>query len=45
MRLAEIVQEQTQRSDIMLAQEKSLAQIWDNPDDEVWNHIEASAIH
>lgn len=32
-------QEQTQWGDLMQAQEKSLAQIWDNPDDEVWDHV------
>ncbi len=32
-------QEQTQWGDLMQAQEKSLADIWDNPDDEVWNHV------
>lgn len=32
-------QEQTQRNDLMLAQEKSLSNVWDNPDDEVWNHV------
>ncbi len=32
-------QEQTQWSDLMRAQEKSLAQVWDNPDDEAWNHV------
>lgn len=32
-------QEQTQWSDLMQAQEKSLAKVWDNPDDEVWNHV------
>ena len=32
-------QEQTQWSDLMQAQEKSLTNVWDNPDDEVWNHV------
>lgn len=32
-------QEQVQWSDLMSAQEKSLTQVWDNPDDEVWNHV------
>lgn len=32
-------QEQAQWNDLMLAQEKSLANVWDNPDDEVWNHV------
>jgi hypothetical protein len=32
-------QEQTQWNDLMLAQEKSLADVWDNTDDEVWNHV------
>jgi len=32
-------QEQTQWSDLMQAQERSLASVWDNPDDEVWNHV------
>lgn len=32
-------QEKTQWSDLMAAQEKSLAQVWDNSDDEVWNHV------
>jgi hypothetical protein len=32
-------QEQTQWSDLMQAQEKSLAKIWDNSDDEVWDHV------
>lgn len=32
-------QEQTQWSNMMQAQEKSLANVWDNPDDEVWNHV------
>ena len=32
-------QEQTQWSDLMQAQEKSLAQVWDNIDDEVWNRV------
>jgi hypothetical protein len=38
-------QEQTQWNDLMLAQKKSLAQVWDNPDDEVWNHMDAGAIN
>lgn len=32
-------QEKVQWSDLMQAQEKSLANVWDNPDDEVWNHV------
>ena len=32
-------QEQTQWADLMQAQEKSLTKVWDNPDDEVWNHV------
>lgn len=32
-------QEQTQWSDLMQAQEKSLTNVWDHPDDEVWNHV------
>ena len=32
-------QEQTQWSDLMQAQEKSLTNVWDNTDDEVWNHV------
>ncbi len=32
-------QEQTQWTDLMQAQEKSLTKVWDNPDDEVWNHV------
>ncbi|MBI3479108.1 MAG: hypothetical protein HY016_01940 [Nitrosomonadales bacterium] len=32
-------QEQAQWNDLMQAQEKSLASVWDNPDDEVWNHV------
>jgi hypothetical protein len=32
-------QEQAQWNDLMQAQEKSLAKVWDNPDDEVWNHV------
>ena len=32
-------QEQTQWNDLMQAQEKSLATIWDNSDDEVWDHV------
>ena len=32
-------QEQTQWSDLMQAQEESLTLVWDNPDDEVWNHV------
>lgn len=32
-------QEQTQWNDLMLAQEKSLSNVWDNPDDEVWHHV------
>ncbi len=31
--------EQNQWSDLMQAQEKSLANVWDNADDEVWNHV------
>ena len=31
--------EQTQWADLMLAQEKSLANVWDNPEDEVWDHV------
>ncbi|MDH2918077.1 MAG: hypothetical protein PXX73_02620 [Sideroxydans sp.] len=29
--------EQNQWNDLMQAQEKSLANVWDNADDEVWN--------
>jgi len=32
-------QEQAQWGDLMHAQEKSLANVWDNSDDEVWNHV------
>jgi len=32
-------QEQTQWNDLIQAQEKSLADVWGNPDDEVWNHV------
>lgn len=32
-------QEQTQWNDLMQAQEKSLARVWDNLEDEVWNHV------
>lgn len=32
-------QEQAQWSDLMQAQEKSLANVWDNSDDEAWNHV------
>lgn len=32
-------QEQTQWNDLIQAQEKSLANVWDNSDDEVWNHV------
>jgi hypothetical protein len=32
-------QEQTQWDNLMQAQEKSLAKVWDNSDDEVWNHV------
>lgn len=32
-------QEQTQWNDLMLAQERALANVWDNADDEVWNHV------
>lgn len=32
-------QEQMQWNDLIQAQEKSLADVWDNPDDEVWNHV------
>lgn len=32
-------QEKVQWSDLMQAQEKSLTNVWDNPDDEVWNHV------
>ena len=31
--------EQTQWNDLMQAQEKSLTKVWDNQDDEVWNHV------
>ena len=31
--------DRSQWNDLMQAQEKSLAQVWDNPDDEVWNHV------
>ena len=31
--------EQAQWNDLMQAQEKSLARVWDNPEDEVWNHV------
>ena len=31
--------EQNQWNDLMQAQEKSLANVWDNTDDEVWNHV------
>lgn len=32
-------QDQTQWNDLMLAQKISLSNVWDNPDDEVWNHV------
>lgn len=32
-------QEQAQWNDLMQAQEKSLARVWDNLEDEVWNHV------
>lgn len=32
-------QEQAQWNDLMLAQERALANVWDNADDEVWNHV------
>ena len=31
--------EQNQWNDLMQAQEKSLENVWDNADDEVWNHV------
>lgn len=31
--------EQNQWGDLMQAQEKSLANVWDNAEDEVWNHV------
>jgi len=30
---------QAQWHDLMQTQEITLAQVWDNPDDEVWNHV------
>ncbi|MDP1634773.1 MAG: hypothetical protein Q8L69_08830 [Gallionellaceae bacterium] len=32
-------QEQVQWNDLIQAQEKSLTSVWDNTDDEVWNHV------
>ncbi len=32
-------QDQTQWGDLKQAQEIPLAKVWDNPDDEVWNHV------
>lgn len=32
-------QDQTQWNDLAQAQEKTLAQAWDSPDDEVWNQV------
>lgn len=32
-------QEKVQWNDLAQAQEKSLTNVWDNPDDEVWNHV------
>jgi hypothetical protein len=31
--------EQNQWNDLMQAQEKSLVNVWENADDEVWNHV------
>lgn len=32
-------QEQNKWNDLMLAQESSLAAVWDNEEDEAWNHV------
>ncbi len=32
-------QAQAQWDDLMLAQEQSLAKVWDDAEDEVWNHV------
>lgn len=32
-------QDQTQWNDLIQTQEKSLTQVWNSPDDEVWNQV------
>ena len=32
-------QEQHEWQNLVQAQSSALAQVWDNPDDEVWNHV------